>query len=127
MEEGDSLLVVIDEKTHIHRKYSVETLKQHLADAFQDKKKRLESISWKEVKKSDKQGLGARPVKAHQIKLSIPPSAHNFMEDEKYSFVRKGFKGFKYFDKGYCIVGLRVKSKFYIFWIDQKPYDIYDH
>lgn len=127
MTDGDSAFVIVDEKSHIHKKYSAASLHPHLVEAFLDKKSRLEEITWKEVKNSDKQGRGSRPLPLNEIKLSIPESARKLMEDEQYLYAKKGFRGFKYYTKKYCMVGLRVRAKFYIFWIDQKPYDIYDH
>lgn len=125
----DDHLIIVDEFSHIHRKFGTEQLTDLLFAAFYERKELLQKTTWKESKnpKSDKNTIGSRVITKSQIKLALPASAVNLMSEEKYKFAKKGLRGFKYKDKSYCMVGLRVQEKFYIFWIDNKKCDIYDH
>ena len=87
-----------------------------------DKKQFAESIfkrknlSWNEIKKADRHGLGFEKISKNAIKGSKP----KFITEDMNDFLSFRFSGMK------PMVGYRIQNIFYVLWFDL-DYSLYKH
>lgn len=123
-EDGLNMKIVVDEKTHIHRKFSIDKINSSLQKEFYKKKGKLQGITWQEARNSDKNGLGYRSLTHNEVKPPLPDSIVNGLSKIP---TNKWIKCFKYYNKSHVMAGAKIQNKFYVFWIAKDDCDIYDH
>lgn len=77
---------------------------------------RRRALSWTEIKKAGRHGLGFEKIARGSIKAPIPV----FIKEDVDHFLAFRFNGMK------PMVGFRVRDIFYVLWFDHN-YSLYDH
>jgi hypothetical protein len=77
---------------------------------------RRRTLSWKDIKKADRHGLGFEKIARTSISAPIPA----FIKDDVDHFLAFRFNGLK------PMVGYRSRDIFYVLWFDWN-FTLYDH
>ena len=73
-------------------------------------------MTWSQIVRADRHGLGLETIPANQIRPSVPSS---FADAQKFLVLR--------YDENLPMVGSRVKETFHVLWIEANYGDVYDH
>jgi hypothetical protein len=97
-------------------KYCLSSLDQDHKAMFSEAIYRRKSISWNEIKRLDKHGLGTEKISKSAIKAGIP----KFITDDMDDFLVFRYKGLN------PMVGYRQKDIFFVLWFDH-DFTLYNH
>lgn len=103
---------------YMHRDYNVKSCPQEDKIAFFDRLCAISNLSWNDLSKAHRHGLGWELIPFDQISPDLP-SGYRATEDVKSLYA------FRYFDKK-PFLGVRNRSVFHLLYIDFNR-DIYDH
>lgn len=96
--------------------YCFSVLDQEGKSQFAEAIFKRRNLSWSEVKKLSRHGLGFEKIARASIKTGIPP----FITDDVDHFLAFRFHGMK------PMVGYRLNDIFYVLWFDHN-YTLYGH
>lgn len=97
-------------------KYCLSGLDQEHKAMFSEAIFRRKSISWSEIKRLDRHGLGTEKIAKSSIKAAIP----GFITDDVDDFLAFRYKGMN------PMVGYRQRDVFFVLWFDH-DFTLYDH
>jgi hypothetical protein len=97
-------------------KYCLSSLDQEHKAMFSEAIFRRKSISWNEIKRSDRHGLGTEKIPKMSIKAAIP----RFITEDMDDFLVFRYKGLN------PMVGYRQRDIFFVLWFDH-DFTLYDH
>lgn len=97
-------------------KYCLSSLDQEHKAMFSEAIFRRKSISWNEIKRLDRHGLGTEKIAKSSIKAAIP----RFITDDVEDFLVFRYKGLN------PMVGYRQRDVFFVLWFDH-DFTLYDH
>lgn len=97
-------------------KYCLSTLDQEHKAMFSEAIFRRKSISWNEIKRLDRHGLGTEKIPKSSIKAPIP----KFITEEVNDFLVFRYKGMN------PMVGYRQREIFFVLWFDH-DFTLYPH
>jgi len=97
-------------------KYCLSSLDQKNKAMFADAIFRRKSLTWSEIKQSDRHGLGTEKISKSSIKAPIP----KFITDDLDSFLAFRYHG------SHPMVGYRQKDIFFVLWFDL-DFTLYNH
>jgi hypothetical protein len=84
--------------------------------AFAESVFKRRSLTWNDIQKIDRHGLGFEKIAVSGIKASVP----KFITEDQHNLLAFRFSG-------KCpMVGYRVKNIFYVLWFDHK-FTLYEH
>lgn len=84
--------------------------------SFVIKLKKISQLTWEELIKAPKHGLGCEPISISSIKVPIPKI---ITPDTKQVYA------FRYYGKK-AMIGHRIENKYYIIWFDSN-FSVYTH
>lgn len=97
-------------------KYCLSELDQENKAMFADAVFRRKNLTWNEIKRADRHGLGTEKIAKSSIKAPTP----KFITDDMDSYL-----AFRYHGK--CpMVGYRQRDVFYVLWFDS-DFTLYNH
>lgn len=97
-------------------KYCLSSLCQEDKASFSDSQFKRKNISWYEVDKIDRHGLGTEKIPKSAIRAALPP----FITDDFSHFIAFRYRGRA------PMVGYRQKDVFFVLWFDH-DFTLYDH
>ena len=97
-------------------KYCLSSLNKDHKAMFSDAIFKRKSISWNEIKRSDRHALGTEKIPKSSIKAAIPP----FITEDLDSFMVFRYKGKN------PMVGYRQRDVFFVLWFDH-DFTLYNH
>lgn len=97
-------------------KYCLSTLDQEHKAMFSEAIFRRKSISWNEIKRLDRHGLGTEKIPKSAIKAPIP----KFITEDVSDFLVFRYKGMN------PMVGYRQREVFFVLWFDH-DFTLYPH
>ncbi len=97
-------------------KYCLSELDQENKAMFADAIFRRKSLTWNEIKRADRHGLGTEKIAKSSIKAPTP----QFITDDMDSYLVFRYHGMR------PMVGYRQRDVFYILWFDS-DFTLYDH
>lgn len=97
-------------------KYCLSTLDQEHKAMFSEAIFRRKSISWNEIKRLDRHGLGTEKIPKSAIKAPIP----KFITEDVSDFLAFRYKGMN------PMVGYRQREVFFVLWFDH-DFTLYPH
>lgn len=97
-------------------KYCLSSLDQEHKAMFSEAIFRRKSLSWSEIKRQDRHGLGTEKISKSCIKAPIP----RFITEDLNDFLVFRYKGLN------PMVGYRQREIFFVLWFDH-DFSLYDH
>jgi hypothetical protein len=97
-------------------KYCLSELAQEDKAMFADAIYRRKSLTWNEIKRADRHGLGTEKIAKDAIKAPTP----RFITEDMDSYLVFRFHGLK------PMVGYRQREVFYVLWFDS-DFTLYNH
>ncbi|MDH2123758.1 hypothetical protein N5J75_11170 [Pantoea brenneri] len=100
---------------YLQKDFCVDCCEKNEKAALADRLFKLSKLSWADIRKADRHGLGTEKISRNSIKAPIP---HHVTEDVE-------FIAFRFCGKA-PMVGYKLNSTFYILWLD-RVFKLYDH
>ena len=97
-------------------KYCLSSLDQENKAMFANAMFRRKALSWKEIKRADRHGLGTEKIARNSIKAAIPI----FITEDVEDFLAFRYHGLQ------PMVGYRDKNVFFVLWFDHY-FSLYTH
>ena len=97
-------------------KYCLSELDQENKAMFSDAIFRRKNLTWNEIKRADRHGLGTEKIAKDFIKAPIP----RFITEDMDSYLVFRYHGMR------PMVGYRQRDVFYVLWFDS-DFTLYDH
>ncbi len=96
--------------------YCLSSLDKDHKAAFADAMFKRKALTWNEIHKSNRHGLGYEKIPVSSIKVTLP----KFITDDQTHLLAFRFNGLK------PMVGYRTKNVFYVLWFDH-DFSLYNH
>lgn len=96
--------------------YCLSSLDQENKAMFAEAIYRRKSVTWAEIKKLPRHGLGTEKMSKHRIKAAIP----QFITEDVSDFLVFRYHGLR------PMVGYRQRNIFFVLWFDHN-FTLYDH
>lgn len=100
---------------YLQKGYCLDCCQKHEKAAFADRLFRLSRMSWDEIRKSDKHGLGTEKIARNAIKAPIPKHVTQDVDFIAFRFCSKA-----------PMVGYKIGATFYVLWLDRE-FKLYKH
>lgn len=100
---------------YLQKGYCLDCCQKHEKAAFADRLFRLSQMSWDEIRKSDKHGLGTEKIARNAIKAPIPKHVTQDVDFIAFRFCSKA-----------PMVGYKIGATFYVLWLDRE-FKLYKH
>lgn len=100
---------------YLQRDFCVDCCEKNEKAAFADKLFKLSQLSWADIRKADRHGLGTEKISRNSIKAAIPTHITPDVDFLAFRFCAKA-----------PMVGYKLGSVFYILWLD-RAFKLYDH
>ncbi|VAW86689.1 hypothetical protein MNBD_GAMMA18-355 [hydrothermal vent metagenome] len=97
-------------------KYCLSNLDQENKAMFSDAMFKRKQLTWNEIKRLDRHGLGTEKIPKGRIKTGIP----TFITDDVSGFLVFRYHGLR------PMVGYRQRNVFFVLWFDY-DFSLYDH
>ena len=97
-------------------KYCLSKLEKDDKAAFADSIYKRKDISWNEIQKLDRHGLGYEKIPVKSIETPVP----RFITEDNSNLIAFRFNGMK------PMIGYRLKNVFYVLWFDH-DFTVYKH
>ncbi len=97
-------------------KYCLSALDQENKAMFSDAIFRRRNLTWNEIKRTDRHGLGIEKIAKNSIKAPTP----KFITEDMSFYLAFRYNGKK------SMVGYRQRDVFYVLWFDS-DFSLYDH
>lgn len=100
---------------YLQNGYCLDCCQKHEKAAFADKLFRLSKMSWSEIRKSGRHGLGTEKISRSAIRAPIPPHVTQDVDFIAFRFCAKA-----------PMVGYKIGATFYVLWLDRE-FNLYNH
>ena len=99
----------------IRRRHCVSKCTKDEKEALIDKIYRISQLTWAEIRRAPKHGLGFEHIETSTLKVEIPNEIKGEVK----------FIAFRFHDKA-PMIGYRERRTFHIIWVD-RDFTVYDH
>ena len=97
-------------------RYCLSKLEKDDKAAFADSIFKRRSVTWNDIQRMDRYGLGHERIEITSLKVAIP----KFITEDEHNLLAFRYSGKK------PMIGYRIKNIFYVLWFDH-DFTVYDH
>ena len=97
-------------------RYCLSKLEKDDKAAYADSIFKRRSVTWNDIQRMDRYGLGHEKIEITSLKVAIP----KFITEDEHNLLAFRYSGKK------PIIGYRIKNIFYVLWFDH-DFSVYDH